>query len=296
MAARERRTGARGARDGRGAHRDGARLDRAVSDRPTESRNPRAAGLAAFTTREILELMNDEDATVPGAVRRAIPAIEKAVDAIVDALAHGGHVLYVGAGTSGRLGVLDASEAPPTFGVEPDVFQGIIAGGGAALRYAVEGAEDEEWVGRRDVGQVIQRGDVIIGISASGRAPYVIGGLEAREHVTSKTVAVTCNADSPLARAADIAIIVDVGPEVIAGSSRLKAGTATKLVLNMLSTAAMIRSGRTRGDLMIDLRPTNSKLRDRAVRMVRDLTGLDENGARASLEANGWSVRAALET
>ena len=266
-----------------------------MSDRPTESRNPRAAGLAAFTTREILELMNDEDATVPGAVRRAIPAIEKAVAAIVDALAHGGHVLYVGAGTSGRLGVLDASEAPPTFGVEPDVFQGIIAGGDAALRYAVEGAEDEEWVGRRDVGQVIQRGDVIIGISASGRAPYVIGGLEAREHVASKTVAVTCNADSPLARAADIAIIVDVGPEVIAGSSRLKAGTATKLVLNMLSTAAMIRSGRTRGDLMIDLRPTNSKLRDRAVRMVRDLTGLDENGARASLEANGWSVRAALE-
>jgi len=267
-----------------------------MSERPgTEGRNPRAAGLASFTTREILELMNDEDQTVPAAVRRAIPAIEKAVEAIVDAIARGGHVLYVGAGTSGRLGVLDASEAPPTFGVEPELFYGIIAGGDQALRSSIEGAEDSEWEGRRDVAKAVRAHDVVVGISASGRAPYVVGGLEGGENVASKTVAITCDPSSPLARAADIAIVVEVGPEVLAGSSRLKAGTATKLVLNMLSTAAMIRSGRTRGDLMIDLRATNAKLRDRAVRMVRDVTGLDEDAARTSLEANGWSVRAALE-
>jgi N-acetylmuramic acid 6-phosphate etherase len=263
--------------------------------RRTESRNPRARGLGTFTTRQILELMNDEDATVPTAVRATLPAIEKAVEAIVDGIARGGHVIYVGAGTSGRLGVLDASEAPPTFGVETDLFRGIIAGGDSALRSSIEGAEDEDSTGRRDVAQILRRDDVIIGISASGRAPYVIGALEAGEHVASATVAITCNAESPLARAADIPIVVDVGPEVLAGSSRLKAGTATKLVLNMLSTAAMIRSGRTRGDLMIDLRPTNAKLRERAVRMVRDETGISEDEARARLEAANWSVRKALE-
>jgi N-acetylmuramic acid 6-phosphate etherase len=271
-------------------------VGRDVSERRrTEARNEKARGLASFTTRQILELMNDEDATVAAAVRAALPAIEKAVDAIVDAIAKGGHVLYVGAGTSGRLGVLDASEAPPTFGVEPDLFHGIIAGGDAALRSSIEGAEDEDAVGRRDVARVVRRGDVIVGISASGRAPYVIGGLEAGEHVASTTIGITCNPGSPLAPAADIAIVVDVGPEILAGSSRLKAGTATKLVLNMLSTAAMIRSGRTRGDLMIDLRPTNAKLRERAVRMVQDETGLGEDEARARLEAAGWSVRKALE-
>jgi len=262
--------------------------------RPTESRNPKARGLGSFTTRQILELMNDEDATVPVAVRAALPAIQKAVDAIVDAIAKGGHVLYVGAGTSGRLGVLDASEAPPTFGVDPDLFVGIVAGGDAALRSSIEGAEDEDRVGRRDVAQLVRRDDVIVGISASGRTPYVIGGLGAGANVASATVLVTCNADSPLARAADIPIVVDVGPEILAGSSRLKAGTATKLVLNMLSTAAMIRSGRTRGDLMVDLRPTNAKLRARAIRMVQDETGLGEDEARARLEAAGWSVRKAL--
>jgi N-acetylmuramic acid 6-phosphate etherase len=272
-------------------------VEREVSEqRKTEARNPKARGLASFTTRQILELMNDEDATVPAAVRAAIPAIAKAVEAIVDAIAHGGHVLYVGAGTSGRLGVLDASEAPPTFGVDPDLFHGIIAGGDAALRSSIEGAEDEDWVGRRDVAQVVRRNDVIVGISASGRAPYVIGGLEAGENVAAATVGITCNADSPLARAAEIPIVIDVGPEILAGSSRLKAGTATKLVLNMVSTAAMIRSGRTRGDLMVDLRPTNAKLRARAIRMVQDETGVSEDEARARLEAAGWSVRKALDS
>lgn len=263
--------------------------------RRTESRNPRARGIESFTTRQILELMNDEDAGVPAAVRSALPATLKAVDAIVGAIARGGHVIYVGAGTSGRLGVLDASEAPPTFGVEPDVFHGIIAGGDTALRSSIEGAEDDESAGRRDVTQVVRRDDVIVGISAGGGAPYVLGALAAGKKVASATVGITCNSDSPLARAADIAIVVDVGPEVLAGSSRLKAGTATKLVLNMLSTAAMIRSGRTRGDLMIDLRPTNAKLRERAVRMVQDETGIGEDEARARLAAADWNVRKALE-
>jgi N-acetylmuramic acid 6-phosphate etherase len=263
--------------------------------RPTEARNEKARGLEAFTTRQIVELMNDEDATVPGAVRAALPAIEKGVEAIVEAIKNGGHVLYVGAGTSGRLGVLDASEAPPTFGVEPDQFHGIIAGGDSALRSSIEGAEDDAAAGRRDVATVVRRGDVIVGISASGHAPYVLGGLDAGRSVASATVGITCNADSPLARAADFPIVVDVGPEVLAGSSRLKAGTATKLVLNMLSTAAMIRSGRTRGDLMIDLRPTNAKLRERAIRMVRDEARVSEDEARARLEAANWSVRRALE-
>jgi N-acetylmuramic acid 6-phosphate etherase len=272
-------------------------VERGVSEtRKTEARNPKARGLESFTTRHVLELMNDEDATVPAAVRAALPEIEKAVEAIVQAIASGGHVIYVGAGTSGRLGVLDASEAPPTFGVEPDLFHGIIAGGDTALRSSIEGAEDDAIRGSRDVEAVVRKNDVIVGISASGRAPYVIGGLEAAGHVASATIGITCNADSALARAADIAIVVDVGPEVLAGSSRLKAGTATKLVLNMLSTAAMIRSGRTRGDLMVDLRPTNAKLRERAVRMVRDEAGIGEDEARARLEAAGWNVRKALET
>ncbi len=264
--------------------------------RRTEARNEKARGLESFTTRQILDLMNDEDATVPAAVRAALPAIEKAVGAIVTAIAKGGHVIYVGAGTSGRLGVLDASEAPPTFGVDPDLFHGIVAGGDAALRSSIEGAEDDDSAGRHDIAEVLRPNDVIVGISASGRAPYVLGGLRAGAGIASATIGFTCNADSPLARAADIPIVVDVGPEVLAGSSRLKAGTATKLVLNMLSTAAMIRSGRTRGDLMIDLRPTNAKLRERAVRMVQDETGVSENEARARLEAAGWSVRKALES
>jgi N-acetylmuramic acid 6-phosphate etherase len=255
-----------------------------MTDRRTEARNPRAANLGSFTTRQILELMNDEDATVPAAVRRATPDIERAVDAIVDALSRGGHVVYVGAGTSGRLGVLDASEAPPTFGVAPDLFHGVIAGGDGALRSSVEGAEDEESVGRRDVARIVRRDDVIVGISASGRAPYVIGGLEAGEHVASKTVAITCSPGSPLALAANIAIVVDVGPEILAGSSRLKAGTA-----------AMVRSGHTRGDLMVDLRATNAKLRERAIRMVSEVAGIDEEAARRRLEANEWSVRRSLD-
>ena len=262
--------------------------------RPTESRNPKARGLASFTTRQILELMNDEDARVPSAVRAALPDIERAVDAIVAALGSGHRLRYIGAGTSGRLGVLDASEARPTFGVEEDLVAGTIAGGDAALRHSIEGAEDDSGAGAAAARDQVREGDVLVGISASGRAKYVTAAMATAREVGARTVALTCDGSSPLAKDADIPIVVDVGPEVLAGSSRLKAGTATKLVLNMLSTAAMIRSGRTRGDLMVDVRPTNAKLRARAIRMVQDETGLGEDEARARLEAAGWSVRKAL--
>jgi N-acetylmuramic acid 6-phosphate etherase len=264
--------------------------------RPTEARNENARGLASFTTRQILDLMNDEDGAVPSAVRTALPAIEKAVDEIVTALRAGHRLRYIGAGTSGRLGVLDASEAPPTFGVEEDLVRGIIAGGDEALRHSIEGAEDDSSTGARAAREHVRAGDVLVGISASGRAKFVTAAMVMARELGARTVALTCDGSSPLAKDADITIAVDVGPEILAGSSRLKAGTATKLVLNMLSTAAMIRSGRTRGDLMVDLRPTNAKLRDRAVRMVRDEAGISEDEARERLEAAQWNVRKALES
>jgi N-acetylmuramic acid 6-phosphate etherase len=267
-----------------------------VTDVPrTEARNPKAAGLARMSTREILELMNDEDATVAAAVRAALPAIERATDAIAAAFSHGGRLRYVGAGTSGRLGVLDASEAPPTFGVEAELVQGVIAGGDGALRTSSEGAEDDPLSGERDIVRASRPGDVVVGISAGGSARYVVAAVRAAGALGAATACVTCVAGSPLAAAATIPIIIDVGAEIIAGSSRLKAGTATKLVLNMLSTAALIRSGRTQGDLMVDLRPSNAKLRARAIRMVRDELGIGEDAAAAKLEAAGWSVRRAIE-
>ena len=267
-----------------------------MSDRPpTEARNPKAAALATMTTRRILELMNDEDATIAAAVRAALPAIERATDAIAAAFAHGGRLRYVGAGTSGRLGVLDASEAPPTFGVDPDLVRGIIAGGDSALRMAAEGAEDDPLSGERDIVGATRPGDVVVGVSAGGSARYVVAAVRAASAIGATTACVTCVGGSALAEAAQIPIVIDVGPEIIAGSSRLKAGTATKLVLNMLSTASMIRAGRTKGDLMIDLRATNAKLRARAIRMVRDELGIDANAATAKLEAAGWSVRQAID-
>jgi len=265
-------------------------------DRPTESRNPRARNLSKMSTRQILELINDEDAKVPAGVRTAIPQIERAVDLIVAALSGGHHLLYIGAGTSGRLGVLDASEMPPTFGVEPELVTGIIAGGDHALRMSIEGAEDAP-LGLRDLAAHVTAGDVVVGISASGRAPYVVDAIEGakRDLDAAATIAITCNPDSALARAADVAIVVDVGPEVIAGSSRMKAGTATKLVLNMLSTTSMVKLGRTRDDLMVDLRPTNEKLRQRAINLVQQEARVSAEEAKRRLETWGWHVRAAIE-
>jgi N-acetylmuramic acid 6-phosphate etherase len=249
-----------------------------------------------MSTRQILELINDEDATIGAAVRKAIPEIERAVDLIVPALAGGHRLFYVGAGTSGRLGVLDASEMPPTFGVEPELVTGIIAGGDHALRMSIEGAEDAK-LGLRDLAAQASEGDVVVGISASGRAPYVVDALEGakRELGAAATIAITCIRDSALARAADVAIVVEVGPEVVAGSSRMKAGTATKLVLNMLSTTTMVKLGRTRDDLMVDLRPTNAKLRERAIRLVEQEAHVPTEEAKRRLETWGWHVRAAIE-
>jgi N-acetylmuramic acid 6-phosphate etherase len=260
----------------------------------TEERNPKASRLSSLSTREILELMNAEDASVPFAVAAALAALERAVEAIVAAVKDGGRVRYVGAGTSGRLGVLDASEWPPTFGVDPSVARGIIAGGERALRESIEGAEDDAAAGARDIAAETGRGDVVVGISASGRAPYVRAALAAARGLGARTIAVTCDPASPLASDAEIPIVVDVGPEILAGSSRLKAGTATKLVLNMLSTAAMVRLGRTRDDLMADLRPVNAKLKERAVRIVAAEAKVSEDVARARLERSGWDVRRAI--
>jgi len=265
-------------------------------ERQTESRNPRARNLGKMSTRQILELLNDEDATIAAAVRAAIPQIERAVELIVSALASGHRLFYVGAGTSGRLGVLDASEMPPTFGVEPELVTGIIAGGDHALRMSIEGAEDQP-LGLRDLAQQMKAGDVVVGISASGRAPYVVDAIEGAKADldAAGTIAITCNADSALARAADVAIVIEVGPEVIAGSSRMKAGTATKLVLNMLSTASMVKLGRTKDDLMVDLRPTNEKLRRRAIDIVAQEARVSVDEAERRLKTWGWHVRAAIE-
>ena len=260
----------------------------------TEARNPKATGVATMSSAEIVTLMNDEDGGVSVAMREALPAIARAVDAIAAAFASGGRLRYIGAGTSGRLGVLDASEAPPTFGVEPDLVHGVIAGGDAALRRSIEGAEDDPTSGESDIERVARRGDVVVGLSASGSARYVVAAVTKARALGATTACITCVPGSALAGAVDIAIVVDVGPEVIAGSSRLKAGTATKLALNMLSTAAMIRSGRTKGDLMIDLRPTNAKLRARAVRLVSEELGIGDDAAARRLEAAGWSVRRAI--
>ena len=267
-----------------------------MTDLPrTERRNPKAGKLGAMTVAEIVALMNDEDATVPEAVRAALPHIARAAEAIATAFSRGGRLRYVGAGTSGRLGVLDASEAPPTFGVDPDLVHGVIAGGDAALRRSIEGAEDDPLAGEREIVRLARPGDVVVGLSASGSARYVVAAVKAARALGATTAGVTCVPGSALALATDIPIVVDVGPEILAGSSRLKAGTATKLILNMLSTAAMIRSGRTKGDLMIDVRPTNAKLRERAVRMVRDELGIGADDARAKLERSGWSVRRAID-
>jgi N-acetylmuramic acid 6-phosphate etherase len=262
--------------------------------RPTEERNVRAARLSSLPARAILELMNDEDAAVPAAVRRALPAIERAVEEVVAAVGAGGRVRYIGAGTSGRLGVLDASEWAPTFGVPSEMARGVIAGGDGALRESIEGAEDDAATGARDVRAAARSGDVVVGISASGRTPYVIAAVGAARELGARTVAVTCDAASPLAEAVEVAIAVDVGPEIVAGSSRLKAGTATKLVLNMLSTAAMIRLGRTRDDLMADLRAVNAKLRERAVAIVAAEAHVGPEEARARLERALWDVRKAI--
>jgi N-acetylmuramic acid 6-phosphate etherase len=268
---------------------------RPVADAPTEGRNPKSAGFAEMPLDQAIQLMLAEDATLPGKILAESAHIAWTVEAVTQAFASGGRLIYCGAGTSGRLGVLDASECPPTFRTPASLVQAIMAGGRQALWSAVEGAEDDEAAGARAiVARSVTTQDVVIGISASGHAPFIWGCLAEARRRSAKTVIVACNPgyrDHPLL---DRAILPDTGPEVLTGSTRLKAGTATKLVLNLITTLALARSGKVMSNLMIDLNPSNSKLRGRAIRIVRDLTGAEEAAARAALESHGWVIRQAV--
>jgi N-acetylmuramic acid 6-phosphate etherase len=243
----------------------------------------------------ILRLMNREDRKVAVLVGHEIPAIARAVDAVVRSIRNGGRLIYVGAGTSGRLAVLDAAECPPTFGVSPDVVQALIAGGRRAVTGAVEGAEDSVTNGARDLrAKKLNRNDVVLGIAASGTTPYVIGALTFARKRGAATVALVSNRRSPMARLAQIVIAPEVGPEVLTGSTRLKAGTSHKMVLNMLSTAAMVRLGHVYENLMIDVRLTNQKLRDRGLRILAEASGKDLPTAEHALRQSRHDVRTAL--
>lgn len=261
----------------------------------TEQENPRTRQIDQLPTVEIVRLMNEEDHRVAEAVRLVLPNIARAVDGIYERLRDSGRLFYVGTGTSGRLGVLDASECPPTFGVSPGMVQGVIAGGYDACFRAVEASEDDRGAGARDLEKRgVKDRDAVVGIAASGRTPYTIGAVEHARTRGAFTVAVTCAPDSEITRAAEVAIVPVVGPEVIAGSTRLKAGTAQKMVLNMLSTATMIRLGYTSGNRMSNLLPRNAKLHTRAVRILSQETNLDEATAQTALNTAGGDLRTAL--
>ena len=262
----------------------------------TEQSNPRSEDLSSRSSAEIVALMNDEDALVAGAVKLVLADVAKAVDETVARLLKGGRLFYTGTGTSGRLGVLDASECPPTFGVSPELVQGVIAGGYDACHRAVEASEDDTNAGGEDLKQRgFTSGDVLVGIAASGRTPYTVGAVTWARSIGAFTVGLTCVPGSPISHAAELSIVPVVGPEVLTGSSRLKAGTAQKMVLNMISTATMVRLGYVRGNRMSNLQARNIKLRERAVRIVSAETGLDQEEAQAALEACNWSVEKAVQ-
>ena len=268
-----------------------AQLQQLVSER----RNPRTTDIDLMSSLEIVSAMNVEDRTVPEAVSRTLPEVARAVDAIVGAFESGGRLVCIGAGTSGRLGVLDASECPPTFGVPPTMVVGLIAGGREAVVSAVEGAEDRTEAGAADLqGIGLTSTDLVVGIAVSGRTPYVIGALDYAKSLGAPTVALTCNPDSPIARMADISIAPVVGPEAITGSTRLKSGTAQKLVLNMLSTASMVRTGKTYGNLMVDMIASNGKLVARAARIVVEATGCTLPEAEGALARAGNHSKLAI--
>lgn len=288
----------------------------------TEARNPNSEAVDRLTAKELVALMNDEDAKAVEAVRAESDAIALAVEWAADRFGRGGRLIYVGAGTSGRLGVLDASECPPTFSVPPSMVVGLIAGGPTALTRAVEGAEDDPVQGAADLRALgVTEVDLVVGIATSGRTPYVLGAMDEAKAVGAATVGIACNRPSLLGSRVDLEIALLVGPEVITGSTRLKAGTATKLVLNMITTGAMVRIGKTFGNQMVDLQPSNEKLRIRTRRILREIAGLDDaqavdlltqssgklkralvasmagvdpERAQALLDANGGQVRAAV--
>jgi N-acetylmuramic acid 6-phosphate etherase len=261
----------------------------------TERRNAKSCGLDRKSTLEILRVLNREDARVALAVQRELPKIARAVDGIVKALRRGGHLFYVGAGTSGRIALLDAAECPPTFGTPPKMVRAIIAGGTRALRHSAEGAEDSATDGARDLTHAgVSRHDVVVGITASGRTPYVLGAIDFARRRGAVTIGVTANARSPLAQRARIAIVPDTGPEAVTGSTRLKAGTAQKLVLNLLSTAAMARLGRVYDNWMVHVALTNRKLRQRGARILEEAAGAAPRAAEHALRQAGHSLPVAI--
>jgi len=261
----------------------------------TEQENPRTAQISSLPTEEILRLMNEEDTRVADAVAQVLPEITRAVDGIVARFDQGGRLFYIGTGTSGRLGVLDAAECPPTFGVSPDMVQGIIAGGYEACHRAVEASEDDAAAGADDLdARGFTTQDELVGIAASGRTPYTVGAVEHARQLGAFTIALTSVPGSVITKAAEISIVPVVGPEVIAGSTRMKAGTAQKLVLNMLSTAAMIRLGYVTGNRMTNVQTRNVKLRNRAERILAAEANLDSQSAAATLDAAGGDLRVAL--
>ena len=261
----------------------------------TEQRNPNSMHVDSLSALEIVQLMNKEDKQVPLAIEKCLPQIAQAVECIVAAFQQGGRLVYIGAGTSGRLGVLDASECPPTFGVSPEMVKGIIAGGERALRHPIEGAEDSKTHAVVDL-QTIQFSskDVLVGIAASGRTPYVIGALEYAKSLGSVTVSIASNPNSAMANIVDIAIDTVVGPEVLTGSSRLKSGTAQKLVLNMLTTASMILMGKCYQNLMVDVQASNEKLKARAIRIVMQATDCDKTLAEETLKLAEQNAKLAI--
>ena len=295
--------------------------EQSLAQLPTEARNPRSEHLDQLSTLDMLQLINDEDATIAAAVRAALPSIAAAVDAIAERFARGGRLFYIGAGTSGRLGVLDASECPPTFSVPPGLFVGLIAGGDSALRKSSEQSEDSPAQGAADLAaHILTAHDTVLGIAASGRTPYVLGALEHANTIGALTVSLTCTGKtrtgvtrpgvphdhraegevivgaitpSPMAQLSTLPIELATGPEILTGSTRMKAGTATKLVLNMISTAVMVRRGAVLGNLMVDLQPTNAKLLDRAQRILIAATACDRPTAARLLKEAG-SVKIAI--
>ncbi|UWQ95300.1 N-acetylmuramic acid 6-phosphate etherase [Rhodobacteraceae bacterium M385] len=261
----------------------------------SEASNPRTADIDLMSAAQIVACMNDEDRGVADAVAKTLPAIATTVDRIVDAITQGGRLIYIGAGTSGRLGVLDASECPPTFSVPPEMVVGLIAGGDTALRHPVEAAEDDAAKGADDLKAIdLTSRDVVVGIAVSGRTPYVIGALRYAKDLGAFTAALSCNPGSAIAHIADAAISPVVGPEVVTGSTRLKSGTAQKMVLNMLTTASMIRLGKTWGNRMVDVTISNQKLADRAADMLCDATGCGAEEAQELLRQSGGSVKLAI--
>ena len=261
----------------------------------TESRNPDTMDIDMLDTENILKKINNEDKKVALAVESELPHVAKAVDMVVQSIRHGGRVFYVGAGTSGRLGTLDASECPPTYGVSPELFQGVIAGGTKALYSSIEGAEDDRKQGKTDlIAHNVTGGDIVVGIAASGRTPYALGAMEYGRGIGCGTVGIACNKGSEMEGLADVMIAPEVGPEAVTGSTRMKAGTAQKMVLNMISTASMIKLGKVYTNLMVDMKPSNEKLKARAINIVRIATDSTEESVKTALEESGNNVKTAI--